>query len=148
MTAEAGKMLDAAIAETFFGYQWWKSRSTGRRCIYAPGRNPEHMQTPSDKTEPLVTDWERGTWTPKYSTNMADAWRVVEAMREHPTPLMTNLRLVAYSYARTYATFDHTADDNEWSEANGEHATPLAICLAALSVGAFTPRSVAKEGSR
>jgi hypothetical protein len=48
-----------------------------------------------------------------------------------------NLHLVAYAYNRTYASFDSndlpTMDGPYTVEANGEHATPLAICRAALA---------------
>ena len=69
---------------------------------------------------------------PRYTTDISAAWQVVEKMREDPEPRLRTLRLVAYSYNRTYATFDSSAEGDDWTEANGEHATPLAICLAAL----------------
>jgi hypothetical protein len=69
---------------------------------------------------------------PRYSADIAAAWEVVERMREHPDPRFRTLRMVAYPYNRTYATFDAENED-EWTEANGENATPLAICRAALA---------------
>jgi hypothetical protein len=73
-----------------------------------------------------------------YSTDIAAAWRIVERMRNHPDARFRTLRLVAYPYNRTYATFDALNED-DWVEANGEHATPTAICLAALAVLDATP---------
>lgn len=83
-----------------------------------------------------------------YSGSIAAAWEVVKKMQENPDPRFRTLRLVAYSYNRTYATFDSRAnsfdDDDAWHEANGDDATPLAICLAALkSVG--TPVTLGGE---
>jgi hypothetical protein len=75
---------------------------------------------------------------PAYSTDLAAAWRIVERMRDHPDARFRTLRLVAYPYNRTYATFDALNED-EWTEANGEHATPTAICLAALATPGQTP---------
>lgn len=80
MTAVAGKLLDAEIAERFFGYRWWRSRSTGRRCIYAPDRVPEHMLTLADKTEPLVVDWDRHQWTDCYSTDIRAAFLIFDVI--------------------------------------------------------------------
>lgn len=87
----------------------------------------------------LIAAGETRQWInpPHYSTDMAAAWLVVEEMRAHPDVKYRNLSLVAYCYNRTYATFDAEAlvegyTPEKWAEANGEHATPLAICLAAL----------------
>lgn len=73
-------------------------------------------------------------WQPEFSTEIEDAWKVVEKMREHPDARYRTLFIVAYSYNRTYATFDAEArdDDKAWTEANGDNAAPMAICLAAL----------------
>lgn len=69
---------------------------------------------------------------PAYSTDIRAAWEVVEKLREHPNPEHRTLRLVSYSYNRTYASFNADPTDEEWEEANGEHAAPEAICKAAL----------------
>lgn len=68
-----------------------------------------------------------------------DAWRVVERMRDWRESAHTTLRMVAYPYGRTYASFrGHETDD--WCEANSHelpgHGNPtaLAICRAALEV--------------
>ena len=67
-----------------------------------------------------------------YSRDIAAAGELVEKMREHPDSLCRTFRIVAYPYHRTYATVDIEEDSDDWTEANGDHATPLAICLAAL----------------
>lgn len=75
------------------------------------------------------------TWTstvPSFTRLIDATWDVVARMREHPNPRYRTLRLTAYPYRRTYATFDAENED-DWTEANGEFATQEAICLAALA---------------
>ena len=92
----------------------------------------EHYPWRAWEPEAIDDGW---TWRPRpFLTSIADAWLVVEKMREHPNPKHRTLRLVSYPYSRTYATFDLDADEGDWSEANGEHADCEAICLAALFV--------------
>ncbi len=69
---------------------------------------------------------------PEFSTSDEEAWKAVREMRDHPDSRFRTLHLVAYPYSRTYATFDHmlAQDSDGWCEANGEHATAHAICLA------------------
>lgn len=73
---------------------------------------------------------------PPYSTNILAAWQLVQFMKFQEQARYRSLQLVAYSYNRSYATFDGDAFDNyhidTWVEANGPHATPTAICMAAL----------------
>jgi hypothetical protein len=122
MTAlEAGRELDALIAVRIMGY------------IQAP--NPSVLFTPNHTDEhPEIC------FGPKpYSTDIAYAWQVVERMKEHAPVEFKNLSLVAYCYNRTYASFSAEAirHGEGFEEANGEYATPLAICRAALAaVGA------------
>lgn len=81
---------------------------------------------------------------PRYSTSIADAWKVVEKMREHPNPNRRTLHIVSYPYNRTYATFDSEKgrDGDGWTEANGPHHDSMGICLAALEALAPTDRAV------
>ncbi len=56
-------------------------------------------------------------------------------MRQHKAA--PNLLLICYAYNRTYAKFtmgDFDAGEEGWAEGNGEHATPYAVCMAALDV--------------
>lgn len=133
---ETGRALDARVRDAIFG-PWDESRC--RVCGW-----------------PIVPHGERGCWSDNcsmrfphdenrhtqradeprpYSTDIAAAWEVVEKMRDF-APRYANLSLVAYCYNRTYATFDADAFPEyttaTWVEANGPHATPRAICLAAL----------------
>jgi hypothetical protein len=70
-------------------------------------------------------------WSPR--ENISDAMMLAEA----PPLQNRTLRMVAYPYRRTYATFLTDAElkfGTGWSEANGEHATEEAIALAAIAV--------------
>lgn len=135
---EAGPELDAEIAERIMGYIWHPWREDWHRvdghmdgeAWCGPVRRGGLVLTSGVFGPDGAPGPYRGP-VPEFSTSIHDAWRVVEKMRTHPDARFTNLRLVALCYNRTYATFDAHNED-EWTEANGEYATPLAICLAAL----------------
>lgn len=126
----AGRELDSEIAELVME----------RRHITGADLPPflQHRDEPESEQEAWVSEdgkryYCRACGTlPDFSRSIAAAWLVVEKMRGHPNPRFRTLRLVAYSYNRTYATFDAENED-DWTEANGEYATPLAICRAAIS---------------
>lgn len=61
-----GRPLSEAVAVACFGYTWWRSTS-GRRGLYAPGKNPAWMKTPADMTELLVFDYLHHDMTPRYA---------------------------------------------------------------------------------
>lgn len=131
----SGRELDARVARDVMGIAWDESRcricgwplvSEGRPMGCTPGNCSMRPRPAKRADEP-----------PHYSTSIADAWTVVERMRTENFPARyRNLSLVSYCYNRTYATFDAEAFNDytpeTWAEANGEHATPLAICLASL----------------
>lgn len=74
-----------------------------------------------------------GSGLPKYSEDISAAWEVVVKMREVPAGTLNNFHMVGYAYNRTYAAFvPGLPEEGDYSEGNGEHCTPLAICLAAL----------------
>lgn len=80
-----GRVLDALVAEHVLGWRWWRSAKTGRRCIYAPGKNPSWMQTPADGTEPLVWEWDTVVqFLPDFSTDIAAAWDVLRIASKSP----------------------------------------------------------------
>lgn len=141
----AGTALDVEIAERVMEYEWRRSRSTGRRCLYAPGQAPEHMQQFADGTEALVGDWESHRWTPRYSEDIAAAFLVVEAMRAKGWYMsMSDSRhgcyrleangpaLVGWWIQVSYHEpgFEFPADLDVSASAD---TLPLAICLAALA---------------
>lgn len=75
---------------------------------------------------------------PYSSIDMSATWDLVRHIaRDERIPVTKrNLHLVAWCYNRTYAVFGDK-DQEDWSEGNGEHATSVAICLAALKVLGF-----------
>lgn len=77
----AGPEMDALVAEKVMGWRWRKSSATGRRCLFSPTRWPEWFTALADGTEGIVGDWDRPTHIPRYSTDIAAAWEVVEKMR-------------------------------------------------------------------
>jgi len=76
---------------------------------------------------------------PHYSTKIADAWQVVEKMREKAP---WTFRLCIDGLGQTYAGFGGTAGDVYADTA------PLAICLAALSLTEQTLTETAVENSK
>lgn len=135
--ATAGRDLDVLVLEKVLGYQWWRSSSSGNRCLFPPGKKPGWFNELADGTEPLVSDWKMMR-IPACSTDIAAAWEVVERLREYGWVIGLWI------------------DDEPWDAADedGTHAcsllgcnrgrtdptdireyadtTPLAICLAAL----------------
>jgi len=133
---EAGRELDALVAERVMGDIAWDYVIEGcSRCgrEFATVADAEaHRANSRYLVGPIVLH----SSVPAYSTDMNDAWRVVEKMREQQDVRFVNLQMTVYSYSRTYATFDSKAwydyTPETWAEGNGEYATPLAICRAAL----------------
>jgi hypothetical protein len=109
-------VVDAVLAERVLGYVWRKSRSTGRRCIYAASRCPDWMDSPAVGTEPLVGDWGCGGWTPAFHRDNGAALTLVEALGGHVT-----LARVSDGWLAT------VCHETAWGE-----TLPLAICHAAL----------------
>ena len=144
----AGRELDALVAVAIFGWPErvyiTDERHDPARPIYAW----KECHRKHGEEETCECAWLCGQHefyeAPRYSTDIAAAWSVVEKMREYPDARFRTLRLVAYSYSRTYASFDSMDEGEDWHEANGEHATPLAICKAALA--AATPPRTPMEG--
>ncbi len=131
-----GRELDALVAEKVMGLVWDESRC--RICGWplepwdGTGEIPTGCVLESCSQRPAPST--RADVPAKYSTSIGIVWLVVEKMQCHPTTTSRTLRMVVYPYSRTYATFDWDEDSDDWAEANGEHATPTAICLAALRV--------------
>lgn len=124
---EAGRELDILIAEKVMGYVWRKSAMTGRRCLYPPYAIPYWMSEQATGSEPLVTDWERINF-PRFSTDISDAWRVVEWLRSQ----YTNVSMGAAN-GWGFSAWDVTMDDDYLNPVHGNADTlPHAICLAAL----------------
>lgn len=80
-----------------------------------------------------VTSWQTGgPGVPRYTTRL-DAIKQLRLSMAERFPLL-NLHCVAYTYNRCYAAFalEPPADNDEWSEGNGEYCMEEAICIAAL----------------
>lgn len=122
----AGRELDALVAHEVFGAFGFE--------------NIDVINGPANELFAVLPGNRAVNRVPYFSTDIAAAWDVVEKVREISPPRFQNLQLIVYAYNRTYATFDAEAfsdyDSATWTEANGEHATPLAICLAALKASA------------
>lgn len=136
---EAGRALDRLIGERVMGYtarpedEPVSSGAYRYRLLDQTGK--QIYRAAKEKQGTIVSAWsEDEVWRkccPPFSTSIKHAWRVVRRMRRHQEG--RNLQLMAYAYNRTYATFvKHAGDHDDWCEANGKHATPVAICLAAL----------------
>lgn len=113
----AGRELDALVAETLFGWQWYDVPEAQLRCFRPPGRLQYGAVAMGDQVK-------YSGILPDYSTDISDAWNVVLEMerRGHIIRL------------------EHSPDlDRPWScgfglpgaWADGTTA-PLAICRAAL----------------
>lgn len=138
-TLSAGRELDALIAEKVIGEVEAHSPcgdGLTRSSVEIAPTLAECDRRIRESFKKHVADgmrlWPAQYCGPEYSTDIASAWLIVEKMRDHPDAMSRTLRMVVYPYNRTYATFDLRRDEDDWTEANGEHATPLAICLAAL----------------
>jgi hypothetical protein len=120
---EASRELDALVAEKVMG--WTRG----------PATNPPNRHWPLDESRAWrAPDAPHARALPHYSTDLAATARVIVRVRDLVAPEKQTLRLVVYPYNRTYAAFTTHEDDDAYSEGNGEHATEVAICLAALAV--------------
>ena len=72
------KSLHVKVAEAL-GWEWWVSSVTGRRCLYAPGAQPEWMRTRATGREPLVSDWQMNPGRiPRYDTDWSATGPLIE----------------------------------------------------------------------
>lgn len=142
---EAGRALDALVAERVMGSRVEQIRpeipERGWPALRGARHNPGGW---SSSVASLTADGRSATTyyePPHYSTEISAAWEVVEKLGAHPGPRFRTLHMVVYPYRRTYATFDYDRAESgdDWAEGNGEHATPLAICRAALEAVGATP---------
>lgn len=120
--------LNVQVAEAL-GWEWWRSKDTGRRCLYAPGRHPSWMTTRADMSEELVSDWEdyRARHIPRYDTDWSATGPLIERLRLWVQPC------------------DHDGKPSHWvsySDLDDFDAEPIgptplvAVCLLILSLHA------------
>ena len=96
---EPDRTLDATIAETIFHWEWWRSSSTNRRCLFAPGTIPrssdEWFLERATGDEGLVFDWPPRE-LPFYSTDISAAFSIIDKLIESG---IHSLTLDTYSHA-------------------------------------------------
>lgn len=123
---EAGRELDALIAEKVMGFIAYKVQ------LVAPPPRVRTMDELQHIGEPL----------PHYSTNIADAWEVVEKLgRWHGFDFMIVMPDPEQTFhLRTYEAgwYEATNDGPERRVVSDADTAPLAICLAALKAKGVT----------
>lgn len=163
---DAGRALDAEIAEVIFGATWGSSAWTAEGCEwlrFSADQSPRSMVTLAARGD-LASGRSLEVWDacPHYSTEIRDAWHVVDKMHARvyeysctpdsppaPWPGCNYLTLsVLDGTGRTAATFCCILDDNEWHEHPEHHGGAMgespahAICLAALmAIGSASERT-------
>ena len=79
----AGREMDALVAEKIFGYRWVEGLlAFDQPCLISP----EHY----DETKTPITNTNKrkiGGTFPKYSTEISDAWEVVEMIKASQTEI-------------------------------------------------------------
>jgi len=127
----AGRDLDLLIAEKVLGWRWWYIPLARVRVLYPPDEQLAWMTTPADGTEPIGAAT-RFLWPPKYSTDVALAFSVVEAMSSYGCGLvLEDWRNESELYP--WAAYFGLPDGGTSAQGVADTA-PLAICRAALLV--------------
>lgn len=127
-TLEAGRELDALIAEHLFGWTWWEQFSKhhgGLRKVMMPPQftNPKGEWRPAaPDTEPWP-GWDTiAAGPPEFSTDIGTAWQIVEWARAHMSGLQ-------------WERFCRPLCENWMLLRGSAHGdAPWAICRAALKV--------------
>ena len=132
---EAGRELDALIAEHVMGWEWWRSSVSGRRSLFAPGAIPrgedEWFCERADGSERLVFDW-KTVRIPPYSTEIGAAWAVAEKLKAlgRDSVMLSN----EGDGWECEITVSDELYAKGWRSASWQGAAPFAICRAALKV--------------
>lgn len=113
---EAGRELDALIAEKVMG---WK-------LLAVSGSEHGFIREGVALRKPI----------PRFSTDIAAAWQVVECMRErHDCGLIFKVFPVGFRF--DYSAVFQARDNKQWS--SNASTAPLAICLSALGEAGDEP---------
>lgn len=130
---EAGRQLDALVAEALGTVAWdvvIEGCSRGGRACATRGE----AATYRDALEKFYTvgDIVLHGDVPSYSTDIAAAWLVVEAMRAHHVYIDVNVTHAGY---RATALFEGPPGGDIWMSCCSDRidSAPLAICRAALA---------------
>lgn len=118
---KAGRELDALVAEKVMGWCWIEN-DVGQESLQPPIEEYAYLS----RNHPVFWADDKGYTEimPKYSTNIADAWQVVEKLREtHWIQVEVGTLNICDigEYGKGCSTIQEVAD-----------TIPLAICLAAL----------------
>lgn len=119
---EAGRELDALVAEKVMGWRWISYNNNG--FILVPPDQHSRMKPEYVFQDKAGSREHAGL--PRYSTDIAAAWEVVEKLHEIPGYEIIDIRLCSIGYAILAPMGNHMK-----SVSTAETA-PLAICLAAL----------------
>lgn len=134
MTREAGRELDAEIAEKVHGAAWTLASDVDRHvCEIRKCGKPLETLTLGGRTfafrhaggEITATDL-----MPRYSSEVGAAWLVVERMQERGCRLVLESQYHSVDLGEFSAVFHKRMAGRKPVEAR---TAPLAICLAALS---------------
>ena len=129
---EAGRELDALVAEKAMGWEWRRFPHAGDdvRALVSPESWLFSAREKAIGDERLAGGWNYNV--PNYSTKIADAWEVVNAMRDRG--LSVNINVDSPENSTLVSCSLHKPDLHETmvTEKIAETA-PLAICLVALA---------------
>lgn len=131
---EAGRELDALVAEKVTGYAWERD-GDDYALMRVPGTNQCAME---------INRGERYyALLPRFSTDIAAAWEVVDAMRQRGFAFKMFRADSTDDSAKTWAAFAPSGSDivdETYAEAPDDTA-PLAICRAALAAVGEAPEN-------
>lgn len=112
--------INRMVAEKIFGWTWSRDHAT-----------PCWRVSPED---PYFREYDLSRHVPEFATSIADAWPVVEKMRERGGNLFCLTLMCPESDGQRWLCVAHDASSGSAPTA------PLAICLAALkAVGCEVP---------
>lgn len=114
--SEAGRELDALVAEKVIGWQ-----------IHQPNWGcPPAVRRPGGAISLYLPEA-----VPHYSTSIAAVWEVMEALRQRGVHLRVSSAYRGYEVQRW--------ERDQWCSTEYGETAPLAICLAALKAVAVSP---------
>lgn len=121
LATSAGRGLDALVAEKVMGFSW-RAFPNGRAL------KPSHSPAPiADKFVQLHPhEWGLAA-VPYYSTNIADAWLIVEKV-DNRNAVAKEMGVLTLSLTR----YDNSYTARFFNSGATAETAPLAICLAAL----------------
>jgi hypothetical protein len=120
----AGGQMDAWVAEFVMGWKWPTNRCPVCGWLYSETRDQGCV--PGDcsmRPRPNIVEIQKSRGYGVYSTDIADAWQVVEKMRTSPWKWYE----IAHRPIGCMVNFTGNIGDNVYAE-----TAPLAICKAAL----------------